>query len=180
VHRPETVFLVPLFSLVEGGNRLELVGTPEELGIASSDAELDPEIRLAGDFYRADTHVEVQARVTAVVHQVCDRCVGPAPSAIDAPLRLYCERRGLRDSRSEEQVRAEDVGLLYYDGRTIDLREEIRQVVLLEVPWHPLCAPDCKGLCPRCGENLNIRDCGCPPERGHGPWDALREAWREP
>jgi uncharacterized protein len=106
--------------------------------------------------------------------------VGPVLAPIDAALRIYCEKRGERDLRGEEQVRAEDVGLLYYDGRVIDLREEIRQVVLLEVPWHPLCRPDCKGLCPRCGRDLNQGACGCPPERGRSPWDALRNLTEGP
>jgi uncharacterized protein len=156
------------------------VGTPEEVEITPDEARLDPEIRVEGDAFRADARVEIQARIHAGAHLECDRCVGPVLAPIDAALRIYCEKRGERDLRGEEQVRAEDVGLLYYDGRVIDLREEIRQVVLLEVPWHPLCRPDCKGLCPRCGRDLNQGACVCPPERGRSPWDALRNLTEGP
>jgi uncharacterized protein len=46
----------------------------------------------------------------------------------------------------------------------IDLGPIVRDLVLLEVPLHPLCRPDCRGLCPECGENLN--DAGCECEQG--------------
>ena len=45
----------------------------------------------------------------------------------------------------------------------LDLTEAIRQYALMAVPMKPLCRPDCKGLCPTCGKNLNVEGCGCPP-----------------
>ncbi len=44
---------------------------------------------------------------------------------------------------------------------TIDLGEEIRQEVILRYPLRILCAQDCKGLCPKCGANLNKEVCKC-------------------
>lgn len=43
----------------------------------------------------------------------------------------------------------------------IDITEDVRQELMLEYPLRPLCKPDCKGLCPKCGENLNEGDCKC-------------------
>jgi uncharacterized protein len=57
----------------------------------------------------------------------------------------------------------------------LELKDEIRQCILLEVPWHPLCSPDCKGLCSFCGHDRNLGDCGCVSPRAPGPWDALRK-----
>jgi uncharacterized protein len=45
----------------------------------------------------------------------------------------------------------------------IDLGPIVRDLVLLEFPRHPLCRPDCRGLCPECGENLNEATCHCQP-----------------
>lgn len=167
-------FQVPMAILEEGSNRLRLEGTAEDVGLSPSEAMIQGTVVLEGDFYRSDMQVEIQARVRAVFAQACDRCLEPVTSPIEAPLRLYCERRDERDRRTELDRRAEDVGLLYHDGRVLDLRVEIREVILLEAPWHPLCRPDCMGLCPRCGKDRNRGDCGCPPERSPSPWDALR------
>lgn len=43
----------------------------------------------------------------------------------------------------------------------LDLDELLREDILLELPSKYLCSPDCKGLCSRCGANLNLGDCGC-------------------
>ncbi len=43
----------------------------------------------------------------------------------------------------------------------LDLSEEIRQQVILNLPFKPLCQEKCKGLCSRCGENLNLKKCNC-------------------
>lgn len=43
----------------------------------------------------------------------------------------------------------------------VDLTEELRETILLNFPEHPVCRPDCRGLCPRCGADLNLGPCGC-------------------
>jgi uncharacterized protein len=51
-------------------------------------------------------------------------------------------------------------GLLVPENGQIDLEPLLREYALLEFPISPVCKPDCKGLCPVCGENLNKNDCG--------------------
>jgi uncharacterized protein len=50
-------------------------------------------------------------------------------------------------------------GLLMPDTGIIDLTPLLREYMLLEIPFSPLCRPDCKGLCPVCGNNLNESTC---------------------
>ena len=54
--------------------------------------------------------------------------------------------------------------LLVPEDGQIDLEPLLREYALLEIPISPICKPDCKGLCPVCGENLNKTDCGHHPE----------------
>jgi uncharacterized protein len=50
----------------------------------------------------------------------------------------------------------------------------VREQVLLSLPSRTLCQPDCKGLCPRCGQNLNQATCNCNSAEQHDPrWKAL-------
>ena len=57
----------------------------------------------------------------------------------------------------------DDTYVVVSDER-LDLEELLREDILLELPSKYLCSPDCKGLCPKCGKNLNEGDCGCEAE----------------
>ena len=65
-------------------------------------------------------------------------------------------------------------GLILADDAHIDLQPLLREYALLEVPINPICKPDCKGLCPECGENLNLTDCGHRPSEDNSPFSALK------
>jgi uncharacterized protein len=52
-----------------------------------------------------------------------------------------------------------DSGLLLPDNHQIDLAPLVREYMLLDIPINPVCKPDCKGLCPICGNNLNETTC---------------------
>jgi uncharacterized protein len=67
-----------------------------------------------------------------------------------------------------------DSGLLLPDDAQIDLQPLLREYALLEIPIKPICRPDCKGLCPVCGENLNETDCGHRPEESDSPFSTLK------
>ena len=54
----------------------------------------------------------------------------------------------------------------------VDLTEELRECILLCFPSNPLCKENCKGLCPRCGTDLNKGPCSCKP-LGDSRWGAL-------
>jgi uncharacterized protein len=59
-----------------------------------------------------------------------------------------------------------DSGLLMPESGVIDLSPVLREYILLEIPISPLCRPDCKGLCPICGNNLNEVTCYHDEEMG--------------
>jgi uncharacterized protein len=56
----------------------------------------------------------------------------------------------------------------------MNVADEVRQAFLLALPPKPLCRADCRGLCPRCGKNLNGGPCACPPEGRVSPFDVLK------
>lgn len=58
-------------------------------------------------------------------------------------------------------------------GDHIDLEPLARETVVLALPLAPLCRPDCAGLCPTCGADLNAGPCPCPPATGDVRWAAL-------
>ena len=60
-------------------------------------------------------------------------------------------------------LRPEDFVVPLGPDLVLDVTEAVRQHLLLAVPMVPICRPECRGLCPRCGRNLNEQDCGCEP-----------------
>ena len=57
----------------------------------------------------------------------------------------------------------------------VDLTGEIREAIILRFPNHPVCEAECRGLCPRCGANLNRGPCKCPPRPRDDRWRELEE-----
>jgi uncharacterized protein len=93
----------------------------------------------------------------------CRRCGGRAGGTVVAQVRERYAPAGGTD-------RDEDAYPL--SGDELDLEPLARDAVLLDLPLAPLCAPDCRGLCPQCGTNWNERTCACTPA-GDPRWAAL-------
>lgn len=94
----------------------------------------------------------------------CGRCL----SNFSYPLKLKIEEEyfPIMDVNTGVMLPApEDPGSFTIDDHNImDISEAIRQYTLMALPIKPLCRPDCSGLCPICGMNLNENKCNCTPE----------------
>lgn len=112
----------------------------------------------------------VQASFQAELSAECARCLRIFDQAIHFEItELYAfNRKSITDS-----------GLLLPEDAHIDLQPLVRDYALLEVPISPLCKPDCRGLCPVCGEDLNVVDCGHRPESGDHPFSSLSDLLKD-
>ena len=118
-------------------------------------------IQPAGDLYQLSGRVETR------VETPCSRCLKPTLVPLDisfelAYVRELPEIEGDEDEDGRE-VSAEEMGLVLLEGDEIDLREVVQEQVVLAMPFHPLCAAGCRGLCPQCGADLNEEKCRCAP-----------------
>ena len=104
---------------------------------------------------------------------------------IRSELELVCDRCGKPFSREkvvkldtlvadhlEDEESDGDIFLL--DGTQLDLDEVVSTVLLLEMDTKNLCSDDCKGLCAKCGADLNLGPCRCKPETDPR-WAALSQ-----
>ena len=85
---------------------------------------------------------------------LCDRCAEP----IQKPMSLSLHKILVEDLQNRED--ADDEYVLVQDS-TLDLSDLLREELLLFFPTKMLCKPDCKGLCCKCGKNLNDGPCDC-------------------
>jgi len=86
----------------------------------------------------------------------CARCLEPARVHIDVPIVLTYVPAGTEDVDEEDE---DEAGLVTFTGNELDLSDQIRDELVLAVPFNPLCNEDCKGLCPLCGGNRNLVAC---------------------
>lgn len=108
----------------------------------------------------------LQAEFSAETDLECVRCLTTFEHALDWSFsELYAF-----DKRSETES-----GLIIPDDAHLDLAELIRDYAILEIPISPIHAENCKGLCPECGQNLNIKDCGHRPAEPDSPFAKLKD-----
>jgi uncharacterized protein len=80
------------------------------------------------------------------------------------------------DRRKEEvSISQAETEIGYYQGEGLELEDALREQVLLAVPLKAVCRPECKGLCPQCGQNLNEGSCSCHEKQEDPRWHALRD-----
>ena len=159
----------------------EPVGSTRQQNIEAEITTLDEEISLLGPlmgrvhFLRTDVGILVQGRVQTEVHLQCSRCLAPLVWPLEVTLGEECRPRVPLGSRGKRSHEDEDPALLISEQQTLDLGELVRQELLLALPAHPLCRPDCAGLCPECGQDLNEGPCECTKE-GDPRWAVLESA----
>ena len=120
--------------------------------------------------------VLASGEVESLAEAECGRCLEAIEYEIDerfTELFLYEpeNKRGKKPdkkSAKNEDDLDDEVEVRYMDGNEIDLDGPIRDVIILNLPQNPLCKPDCKGLCPDCGEKLE----NLPPDHAHEKVDA--------
>lgn len=70
---------------------------------------------------------------------------------------------------------SDNVVYLPPDADKINLRKELRDYAILSIPMKRLCSEECKGLCYRCGKNLNTGSCDCEAQQVDAKWQPLLE-----
>jgi len=95
--------------------------------------------------------------VKTTIHGVCDRCASDFTSDVEFPIDVVL----VTELSNEEN---EDEWVFPLEGDCADLDEIVRTVFVLNMGFKLLCKEDCKGLCCRCGKNLNEGPCNCQKE----------------
>jgi uncharacterized protein len=103
----------------------------------------------------------------------CARCVEPVEVPLAAEFDLIFRPVGADAGPPERAISAGDTEIGYYQKDSLLLEDVLREQVLLSLPVRTLCKPDCKGLCPRCGQDRNSQACSCDEGPNDPRWEAL-------
>jgi len=116
----------------------------------------------------------ISGAVSAKVQCECSRCLKPFPQAIASAFHLLYIPTPDPLSAGEYALSSDALDLRYYVGDQIDVDSDLLSQLVLSIPMLPLCSSDCRGLCPQCGENLNLVTCLCRGEEVSPTWASLK------
>jgi uncharacterized protein len=130
-------------------------------------------VDLRATHVRDGDEVVVRGRVEGVLRGECRRCLEELRTGVDQEVTLvFAPDDDLTDEHG-------DIRAIPGNARDVDLGGAIREELILSREPFLLCKPDCRGLCPRCGANLNVEQCGCVIGEKDPRWDALRRLENE-
>jgi uncharacterized protein len=123
------------------GLNLEEDILPSTLDLETDIMKFRGPIKVEAGVSKITNTVTVDLSLKAAMCLVCSRCLEETQTDIKKNLKLNYQADKLNP--------------------IIDLSQDIREEIILEYPIKPLCKPDCLGLCPKCGKNLNAGECDC-------------------
>ena len=137
--------------IIEGEEHAEIFDIDNERGITPSSAlKYNLKITTVAGGYLATGSAE------ATFELICDKCL----------------------AHFKQSLRTSDICHLYesYHGSELDLTEDIREDILILLPHRFLCSKSCKGICFKCGKNLNTKKCSChDTEKSDSIWNELNK-----
>lgn len=143
------------------GLEFELKEDFKDLDIKADDFNIKEPVHIKGKIKKFGQDVYVQGHLFVKMITACSRCLEEFAYTLDT--EFEATYAPMQDELLEEEKELEqtDLDTLFYENDRIDLKEAIREQIVLSVPLKMLCKSDCLGLCSRCGENLNVAKCGC-------------------
>jgi uncharacterized protein len=154
--------------LSEGVHTYSFRVTPDELGLPP---EFLDGVETRATLEKTSRQLLLRASVATTAEVPCDRCV----AAVRRPLGSGYQMHYVWEESEAEQIDPSEVQVILPGQTVIDLADDVRQTVLLSFPLKNVCREDCRGLCSRCGKNLNEGPCDCKETLVDGRWDKLKE-----
>ncbi len=119
--------------------------------------------------------VHIKGEINVVLQLFCSRCLEPFNFPIKATMDFMLVPRWLGPQTEALRLKREDMEVEFFDGVEINIDQAVAEQIFLNVPMKPICKPDCKGLCPICGTNLNKGRCSCGRPRFSPFYEAMQQ-----
>ena len=113
---------------------------------------------------RGAEHIRITGKIDGPLEVACHRCLTAFPFPLDEQIDIYLIEEE-RDPREEDkELDIEELVYEFFDGEVIDIDQLVAEQIFLALPVKVLCSEECRGICPRCGVNLNDEPCRCKDE----------------
>jgi uncharacterized protein len=121
--------------------------------------------------------LHIKGKVQADPELECSRCLKIFSYHIDTELDITLAPEKVLGTAPEHELGRSELDVEFYQGEEIEPLDLVKEQLLIAVPMVPLHRPDCKGLCPVCGTDLNETSCGCKRDSlgDFGAFSALKD-----
>ena len=160
---------IPILHLPDGIHHFDQSINSGSLNFSRAEVYPNP-LNLEAEINKFGKNIRCKVNVKTVAHYNCDRCL----EAFDRPLDFRFELL-FHLGKDTLETDEEDVIHLTPETVEVDLGDSITENLLLEIPMKLVCNEECKGMCPRCGVNLNRETCQCPEQTADPRWEKLRD-----
>jgi uncharacterized protein len=121
--------------------------------------------------------VMLTGEIKTTVVFACDRCLENYTLDLNDRFTLDLEySTAERLEPAEHEISPSEMDMIYLREPVIDIFEILKQQIFLMMPEKHLCQETCRGLCPKCGTNLNTGTCDCRQELKSSPFAILKKA----
>jgi len=157
-------------TLSQGENWLEerLAGEPQRPFRFTSP------IKIRLHLSRSGKVILLRSRIEAKVEWMCARCLDPFSRTLTSEFKTSLKPRPDFPLPDEVELNREDLETEFYEGEEIDVTPLVQDQILLTLPPKALCDEECRGLCPKCGQNLNRGICQCSEKVTDPRFELLR------
>lgn len=175
--------LITLIELEREPVRFDLQLVPGDIGFGEEAVQVSP-LAVQGVAEVLHEHrgpkeiisdIRARARWSGTFEVPCARCIEPVRHPLGGDFDLLFRPQGADAGPAERALGAPETEIGYYQEDGLVLEDVLREQVLLALPVRSLCRTDCKGLCPRCGRNLNTESCTCETASADPRWTALSD-----
>lgn len=121
--------------------------------------------------------IRVQGRLSVTMEVDCDRCLETSRYPLESDFELfYRPAPPVHGHHVPEEIEIDEgeAEIAFYQGPGIDLKDVLREHILLSMPMQRICSETCKGICPVCGQNRNTVECACHVKSTDDRWAALK------
>jgi len=169
---------IDLRSIPDAGKRVTYEVAPDSglLGIEDEGVTLGSPLLLSLDIQKAgERKFMVRGKVEGTLLLRCDRCLNEFPRKAEIDFMSFFSLPAGQTPESEVELNEEDLDVEFRAEEEIDVLDIVREQILLDLPMKRVCREGCKGLCVKCGSDLNEGPCGCEREVGHPAFEKLKE-----
>jgi len=121
----------------------------------------------------------LEADVKCDLHGKCGRCLEDCVSDVNIYIEIIFQRGENVNVAPPDQGESDLVLLSSEEGYCYDIFPRVQESIMLSIPMTILCGEDCKGLCPICGVNLNVEECGCKTAEIDPRWAPLKRLMKD-
>ncbi len=165
---------IPIAEIPDEGLPLSYSEDPAELDLAVPGARFLQPIAVDLILVKAAQAISATGRIKTSVTCECVRCLSRLLVPLDIPVATQFLPALPPLPPGEYRMPPDAAEDYYYQDDVVVLDDLVRQEVILAVPFRPQCRGDCRGLCPQCGQDLNVGTCACAPPPDPR-WAVLRE-----